>query len=346
MDKLSAFLEVNTFDEYLDRFEEFHGLAYGKETFHHEMSLLDADEKYTHRQKENLLKAKKRQIAHRLWKEISSLCEEAQEHGVWRPPEPTWPEEVLVKYRFPGGKAGDVNHYLALENAKSLSSLEGEWEAVVPTSKKSALELLCYPLYNPFSNYAVFREEAGEGLRFLLKANRVVGLLERMSYLNYYTGEFRNIRSIKDPDLKNLLERKNREILEARNALYEGLVASGSSHGKWVSEETAYAIVREHFPDARFHYEPAWLFGQHLDIFIPSIQTAIEYMGRQHYEAVGFFRGEEGLRDNQRRDLKKRQACEAKGVSLLYWDFDEPLTAHYFEHHILPFLPKKGNHSP
>jgi len=62
---------------------------------------------------------------------------------------------------------------------------------------------------------------------------------------------------------------------------------------------------------------PKWLEGQRFDIWIPEISAAVEYNGRQHYEPVDFFGGEEGFRETQKRDESKRSKSEANGTSLL-----------------------------
>lgn len=96
----------------------------------------------------------------------------------------------------------------------------------------------------------------------------------------YNEKEYRSLRTVADPVLRKVLQDRYKLIAAKRNEIYEDLIQNGSTNARWVSEQKAYAIVRSHFPDAKFHYEADWLRAQHLDIYIPSRKTAIEYQGK------------------------------------------------------------------
>jgi hypothetical protein len=113
-------------------------------------------------------------------------------------------------------------------------------------------------------------------------------------------------------------------IREAENVLRErhGLPQIGEG---WVSEMELYDLIKKAFPTAVHHHSPGWLVPQHLDIHIPSFGLAVEYQGRQHFEPVDFFGGEEAFEATKRRDALKARKCKANGVSLMYWRYDEPI---------------------
>lgn len=94
-----------------------------------------------------------------------------------------------------------------------------------------------------------------------------------------------------------------------------------SLDAKWQSEQLLFLLVSEYFADACFQYHDHWLEQQHLDIYIPSLQVAIEYQGQQHYEALDFFGGEEGFEYRMRMDTIKRERCQQNGVKLLEWSY-------------------------
>ena len=90
-------------------------------------------------------------------------------------------------------------------------------------------------------------------------------------------------------------------------------------------------------------YQAEWLRGQRLDIYIPSLKAAIEYQGKQHTEAVEFFGGRQGLLNNRQRDLRKKHVCEAHGIKLIYWNYDQPLTTDFFNEGIDSQLAHKDD---
>ena len=63
-----------------------------------------------------------------------------------------------------------------------------------------------------------------------------------------------------------------------------------------------------------------------IDIFVPSLNLAIEYQGRQHYEAIDFFGGEEGFEKRQILDEKKRILLKEHNIKLLEWKYTIEMT--------------------
>jgi len=73
------------------------------------------------------------------------------------------------------------------------------------------------------------------------------------------------------------------------------------------------------------HAHPPFLGRQELDVYIPSLKLGIEYQGRQHYDPVEFFGGEEGLRYRQELDAKKRMLCKENNILLIEFKYDETI---------------------
>jgi len=90
---------------------------------------------------------------------------------------------------------------------------------------------------------------------------------------------------------------------------------------KWVMEFNLYKLIKKKYDDCVFQCRFDWLGQQSLDIYIPSIKTAIEYQGQQHYEPVDFFGGVEHFQKTQERDARKRKLCSENGVNLIYWPY-------------------------
>ena len=107
-----------------------------------------------------------------------------------------------------------------------------------------------------------------------------------------------------------------------RTKIRTRLTAEGIIKPKWKHELTLFQTVRKKHPDTLYQYRPEWLGRQSLDLYIPSLQTAIEYQGIQHYLPVEFFGGEDALKERKELDDQKRQLCEENQVRLIEWPYD------------------------
>jgi len=110
---------------------------------------------------------------------------------------------------------------------------------------------------------------------------------------------------------------------------------------RWTSETLLYTIISNLFPDLEIlrHHRPDWLQGLELDIFIPDLGLALEYQGQQHFHPVEAWGGEEALIDLQERDQRKASICEDRGVTLITFDYTEPLIRGYVKKRIQDRLP-------
>lgn len=59
------------------------------------------------------------------------------------------------------------------------------------------------------------------------------------------------------------------------------------------------------------------------DFYLPNSKTLIEYHGRQHFRALDFFGGVEGLKATQKRDQFKRSWAKQNGYTLVEIRYDE-----------------------
>lgn len=114
------------------------------------------------------------------------------------------------------------------------------------------------------------------------------------------------------------------EAIEMLNAHWENEIQTSP----WVSENLVYETIKNRLKgfDVIQHAQPVWLTPQHLDVFVPEMKLAVEYMGLQHYEPIEFFGGREGLIRTQRRDRRKAEICQMVGVQLFYIRHDEDIS--------------------
>jgi len=97
---------------------------------------------------------------------------------------------------------------------------------------------------------------------------------------------------------------------------------------RFASESRLFDIVKEIYPELKIEraIRPKWLDGLEIDIYVPELQLAIEYQGRQHYEAIEFFGGEKAFKNRVRLDEKKRKLLREKNIHLLEWKYTIEMT--------------------
>lgn len=106
----------------------------------------------------------------------------------------------------------------------------------------------------------------------------------------------------------------------------QGLGLRGVGQG-WVSEATLFALLKKKFPEQIVlqHASPEWIGRQHLDIYFPRLNLAVEYQGVQHEHSVAIFGGEAALNVRKRLDKKKKELCSANNCRLIEVFPGEPM---------------------
>ena len=95
----------------------------------------------------------------------------------------------------------------------------------------------------------------------------------------------------------------------------------------WVSENQLFQLLKRQLKGMNIqqHAQPTWLSPQHLDVYIPEVSIAIEYMGIQHYKPIDFFGGEAGFIMIQDRDKRKAQKCREHNVKLYFVKYNNDM---------------------
>lgn len=116
---------------------------------------------------------------------------------------------------------------------------------------------------------------------------------------------------------------------EAENLVRDKLNIPRIGEG-WISETILYNMVKDicdrYNIEAIHHSRPPFLGGQELDIYIPDLKIAFEYQGRQHYEPIDFFGGDEGYNYRKNLDKRKKQLCDQNNIMLIEIRYDEEIS--------------------
>jgi len=109
------------------------------------------------------------------------------------------------------------------------------------------------------------------------------------------------------------------EISRTAENLYRNTISVPNVGEGWVAETELYNKIKSHTKnyDVIQHARPKWLGKQHLDVFIPELNLAFEFHGKQHFEPVPYFGGQEAFEKNLIRDNLKREKCKANNITLI-----------------------------
>ena len=116
----------------------------------------------------------------------------------------------------------------------------------------------------------------------------------------------------------SIKEEASRLLREAENS-YRLNIGAKKIGESWISETELFYKIKNIYSDLEViqHGRPTWLGRQHFDIWIPKLNTAIEYQGQQHDKPIEFFGGIEAFEKGVKRDLLKKEKCKENKVNLI-----------------------------
>jgi hypothetical protein len=167
---------------------------------------------------------------------------------------------------------------------------------------------------------------------------------------------YRRIREVREPyegmdplpgdeaeefaELQDQLQAEHKEIMDTVENEIRQAFGHYKKGNRWTSETILYQLVESNYPNhtIKRHYRPDFLDGLELDIFLEDAEVGIEYQGIQHYEAVDHWGGEDGLKQRQERDQKKKELCDEHDIALVCIRHDQELTDVLIEQTIGPLI--------
>lgn len=233
------------------------------------------------------------------------------------------PDILEFEYIFPNGKQGDLVKYIFDEYGENTKVSGLIWNGKIEKKYVFMFDVL-YPIsescgykVKTTSDDPKFFDAFKHHVPTMLE-DKLTELINNRKINIFNDKTFREIQAIV---LKYRKAQKQR-----RTEIYSQLILQGRASSKWKSEAQLYALVSSIYPDSIYQYRADWLHLQSLDIYIPSLKIGIEYQGRQHYEPIEHFGGDEHFRHQQENDRKKKLLCDDNGVTLIEWPYTEKIT--------------------
>ena len=291
--------------------------------------------------KEKEAKAEKKRQLTALIDSMKDIISRMEQGDVWEPFDINTPEAITYQFTYPNGKNGDIDMYIANRYGQVEQVDAVQYSVSLPTAHKEQILLLEY-IYAHSPHNDIPRNELDQFLCDYNLGHRLRQYCD--TYLTLKEGysssetEAEKMRRLNNEKIRSKAMEVTNDYMQAirceRNKVYAEIVERGLASAQWVSEQKAYLIVKNLYPDTIFQYHAEWLGDQSLDIYIPSRKIGIEYQGKQHFERVDFFGGDEGLRQTLIRDESKRKKCIDSGITLIEWRYDAPLTEEYIKDRI------------
>ena len=136
----------------------------------------------------------------------------------------------------------------------------------------------------------------------------------------------KKIKVIDDREAKKYAE-KEIELLSNGTIVQFSPITDTYTNSIWKSEFELYLRVKRLYQRYNVFYQyRVPNTNQHYDIFIKELKIAIEYQGKQHYEAIEYFGGKEALEKNVERDSNKKRESLLNGIYIVYFKYDKKIT--------------------
>lgn len=154
-------------------------------------------------------------------------------------------------------------------------------------------------------------------------SDRIMGEIKKIGKNNII---YLSDRSLKDNNPK-LFDAARRHFGSLERAVNEAGFNYDEIRNSYLHESLCAGILNEILFVRIFRqYSFDWLRYKnvlYLDFYIPSLKLAVEYNGRQHYEPVSVFGGQDAFELIKKRDKRKKELLEKHNIKLIvipYWE--------------------------
>ena len=211
--------------------------------------------------------------------------------------------------------------------------------------EESHLDMLLYLYYCTIwqRNYFIFMSDDQLKLEKFLQERHPIMILQKKirDICKLYRSEEIVVSSTVILRAKQIIKTYFDKLKDIRECAYQNVLRKKQTHGKWVNEYKLFNLIKVIFPDALYQFSDNWLENQILDIYIPSMNLAIEYQGEQHYRSVEYFGGYNKFHEQEKMDSLKRTKCLERGIKLLEWNFEDKILIFNVIDFLKGYVPKK-----
>lgn len=232
------------------------------------------------------------------------------------------------------------------DNANSIDRITDGYRVTFKGENLREIEMM-YFLRSGW-DWDIYNKNEGIIASYLVKYSKLYRMIisskDMLNQVESNYGYYVVPKSIKE-NIFYKIQKKSKEFQKKADNFYTNMLLEKRVKSKWTNEYRLFELINNHNCHAQYQYHCDWLGQQSLDIYIETAKIGIEYQGEQHYKPVDIWGGEEALKENQKRDLRKKKLCAENNVRLLEWLYQIPVNdenvVKFMKENDIPFVENK-----
>ena len=227
------------------------------------------------------------------------------------------PPKLSFDFKYPNGMSGDLLRFLLETYGEAHQVSPTLWQGTLPRSHIHLLEIFA-PIATHLTNHKNFIDLFANHHLPTILTHRHADLFQTTA-----------VQNICETHLLPYLPAYHATQKEQRAKLYQTLLLfeyQDQTLNLWEIKDKLSQITASLYPDALPKYAPAGLDGDFLDVYIPSLHLAIDFLGKHDYTPIPWLGGQPALELLRHKHLKKKNWCETQGIALIPWAYTRDLT--------------------
>lgn len=226
-------------------------------------------------------------------------------------------------------KRNTLNNFI--EQAKSIHGDKYDYSLVEYVSNYTKVKIICpkHGMFEQKPNSHITGKSGclicsgkyrSDKIFFIEKSKKIHGDIYDYSLVDYKNN---NIKVKIICSKHGVFEQKPNNHLSGQNCPICNISKGELEIKKWLEENNITHTQQHKFDGC--------MFKRHLkfDFYLPEYNMCIEYDGKQHYEIIEIWGGEEGLLKIRMRDLIKDEYCRCNNIKLIRFKFSDDMEVIY-----------------